>query len=285
MIFIGSCVHIFGAPVAVYHKLCDTAAENTGEGPMTETILYSRIEHVGHLVLNNPQKHNALGREQLEAIHARLDQIAADPEVRVLIVTGTGEKTFCAGAALQELSGGQIGDDAFQNMTSQLAELSIPTICALNGDVFGGGAELAVSCDFRIGIEGCRMRVPAAAIGLCYPLSGIARFVECLGMNVTRRILVASEEFHSSTLLDIGFLDHLVPRQELHSFVQDYAQHIASLAPLSVQSMKRILRQTAAGSMDPELAQELTTLCQQSNDLQEGFSAKREKRKPRFEGR
>ena len=152
MIFIGSCVHIFGAPVAVYYKLCDTAAENTGEGPMTETILYSRIEHVGHLVLNNPQKHNALGREQLEAIHARLDQIAADPEVRVLIVTGTGEKTFCAGAALQELSGGQIGDDAFQNMTSQLAELSIPTICALNGDVFVISVSVSrdVACEYRL---------------------------------------------------------------------------------------------------------------------------------------
>jgi enoyl-CoA hydratase/carnithine racemase len=252
---------------------------------MTETIRYSRVEHVGYLVLNNPQRHNSLGREQLEGIHARLDQIAADPEVRVLILTGAGEKTFCAGAALQELSDGQLGDDAFQKMTAQLADLPIPTICAMNGNVFGGGVELAVSCDFRVGIEGCRMRVPAAAIGLCYPLPGINRFIECLGVNLTKRILVASEEFDANTLLDIGFLDHLVSPQDLDSFVRDYALHIAGLAPLAVQSMKRILQQAAAGAVDPELANELSTRCLESNDLQEGFAAKREKRNPLFEGR
>jgi enoyl-CoA hydratase/carnithine racemase len=255
------------------------------EDQMTQTILYSRIEHVGYLTLNNPQRHNSLGREQLEGIHERLDQIAADPEVRVLVVTGAGEKTFCAGAALHELSDGQIDDDAFQKMTGQLADLPIPTICAMNGNVFGGGAELAVSCDFRIGIEGCRMRVPAAAIGLCYPLSGITRFIECLGVSVTKRILVASEELDADTLLGIGFLNHLVSPQDLDSFVREYAQHIADLAPLSVQSMKRILRQAAAGVVDPAQVKALTTMCLESNDLQEGFSAKREKRKPRFEGR
>lgn len=252
---------------------------------MTETILYNRIEHVGYLVLNNPQRHNSLGREQLEGIHARLEQIASDPQLRVLVLTGAGKKTFCAGAALNELSDGQIGDDAFQKMTAQLADLPIPTICALNGNVFGGGAELAVSCDFRVGVEGCRMRVPAAVIGLCYPLSGINRFTECLGVNLTKRILVASEEFDANALLDIGFLDHLVAPQDLESFVRDYALHIAGLAPLAVQSMKRILRQAAAGAIDTSLANELSEKCLESKDLQEGFAAKREKRNPLFEGR
>ncbi len=235
--------------------------------------------------MNNPQRHNALGREQLEAIKDRLTRIEADPHLRVLIVTGVGEKTFCAGASLQELSDGQIGDDAFQQMTSQLANLAIPTICALNGDVFGGGVELAVSCDFRIGIEGCRMRVPAAAIGLCYPLSGINRFVECLGVNLTKRILVASEEFTASTLLEIGFLDHLVSPQNLDNFANNFAQHIAGLAPLAVKSMKSILRQAAAGAIDPKFAGGLSALCLESRDLREGFAAKREKRSPHFEGR
>jgi enoyl-CoA hydratase/carnithine racemase len=200
---------------------------------MTETILYSRTDHVGCLVLNNPRRHNSLGREQLEGIQDRLAQVAADPQVRVLIVTGAGEKTFCAGASLQELSDGRIADDAFQKMTAQLAGLPIPTLCAMNGDVFGGGAELAVSCDFRIGVEGCRMRVPAAAIGLCYPLAGIHRFIECLGVSLTKRILVASEEFHATTLLQIGFLDHLVSPQNLHQFA--LANTMSSLS-LGLQS-------------------------------------------------
>jgi len=252
---------------------------------MTDTILYNSVGHVGRLVLNNPQRHNALGRKQLEAIKAYLCQIELDRGIRVLIVTGFGDRTFCSGASLTELSDGQIGDDAFQQVTGQLANLSIPTICAMNGDVFGGGVELAVSCDFRIGIEGCRMRVPAAAIGLCYPLAGIMRFIECLGVSLTKRILVASEEFTAVKLLETGFLDHLVAPQKLDSFTNEFAQHIAGLAPLAVRSMKSILRQAATGIVDPGAAQRLSALCLDSRDLREGFAAKLEKRNPQFEGR
>jgi enoyl-CoA hydratase len=251
---------------------------------MTDTILYSCSDHIGRMVLNNPQRHNSLGREQLDEMRARLADIAADPSVRVLIVTGVGEKTFCAGASLQELSYGQIGEEAFQKMTGQLAELAIPTVCAMNGDVFGGGVELAVSCDFRIGVEGSRMQVPAAAIGLCYPPSGIKRFVQCLGVNLTRKILVAAEEFQATAMLGTGFLDHLVPRAKLDSFAHDYAKHMAGLAPLSVQSMKKILQLAATTAIDDGLAKELVNQCLDSNDLKEGFIAKREKRKPHFKG-
>jgi enoyl-CoA hydratase/carnithine racemase len=261
------------------------AADIFSEKLMTDTILYSRVGHVGRLVLNNPQRHNALGHVELEAIKACLTQVATSAQERVLIVIGAGEKTFCAGASLQELSEGHIGADDFQQMTTQLADLAIPTICAMNGDVFGGGVELAVSCDFRIGIEGSRMRVPAAAIGLCYPSAGINRFIECLGVSMTKRILVASEEFSANTLLGIGFLDHLVLPQNLDDFATDFARHIAGLAPLAVQSMKSILRQAAAGAIDPDAARELSARCLASQDLQEGFAAKREKRSPRFEGR
>ena len=252
---------------------------------MTDTILYSRTGHVGRLVLNNPQKHNSLGMEQLDGIQARLTEVAADEQVRVLVITGAGEKTFCAGASLRELGAGQISDSGFQDMTGRLAGLAIPTVCALNGNGFGGGVELALCCDFRIGIEGCRMRVPAAAIGLCYPLKGINRFVECLGVNLAKRILVASEEFDANAMLEIGFLDHLVLPGNLEEATHDLAQHIAGLAPLAVRSMKEILQQAAAGAIDFDQAQALSTLCSESEDLQEGFAAQREKRKPRFKGR
>ena len=119
---------------------------------MSDTILYSREGHVGRLTLNIPRRHNALGREQLVAIQERLTAVAADKQVRVLIVTGAGDKTFCAGASLQELGAGEIGDDCFRTTTTQLASLPIPTVCALNGNVFGAGVELALSCDFRLGV-------------------------------------------------------------------------------------------------------------------------------------
>lgn len=256
-----------------------------GKFVMTDTILYKRDGLVASIVLNNPARHNALGREQLDAICAQLTRVSADSQVRVLILTGAGEMTFCSGASLQELNDGLMGDDAFQTMTKQLADMSIPTICALNGSVFGGGVELAASCDFRIGVQGSRMRVPAAELGLCYPLSGISRIVECLGIAVTRRVLLAAEEFDSSGMAKIGFLDRVVTPEELTAVAQGFGQHLAGLAPLAVHSMKRILRQFAAGRVDPVLARELVTLCLESSDLKEGFNAKREKRTPRFECR
>ncbi|MEH6635093.1 MAG: enoyl-CoA hydratase-related protein [Halioglobus sp.] len=252
---------------------------------MTDTVVYSRAGHVGRLLLNNPERHNSLGQEQLDGIHACLDELSADDQVRVLVVTGAGEKTFCAGASLQQLGAGQLNDDSFQAMANRVAGLSIPTLCALNGNVFGGGVELALSCDFRIGIEGSRMRVPAAAIGLCYPLSGINRFIETLGLNVAKRLLVASEEFDAETMLAIGFLDHLVLPSQLEGAIDDMAQHIAGLAPLAVRAMKAILEQVATGSLDIEQVRELSQRCSDSEDLQEGFSAKQEKRVPRFKGR
>jgi enoyl-CoA hydratase/carnithine racemase len=252
---------------------------------MTDTILYEQSGHVGRLVLNNASKHNSLGREQLDGIQARLAEIAADKQVRVLVVTGAGDKTFCAGASLQELSAGEIGEDAFQKMTERLADMAIPTICAVNGDVYGGGVELALSCDFRIGVEGCRMRVPAAAIGLCYPLPGIRRFISSLGLNVAKRILVASEQFESGSLLEIGFLDQLVAAENLEQIVIQRAQHIGALAPLAVQSMKSLLQEAAEVQIDPERARKLSELCLESEDLREGFAAKREKRSPRFQGK
>lgn len=251
---------------------------------MTDTILYQRNGHVAQLTLNNPDKHNSLGQEELEAIQGHLRAVEAEPEARVLVITGAGEKTFCAGASLKQLGAGKISGDCFQATTDMLASLPIPTIASLNGNVFGGGVELALSCDFRIGIEGSRMRVPAAAIGLCYPLSGINRFVERLGVNLAKRILVASEEFGAEAMLDIGFLDHLVSPSQREEATANLAEHIAGLAPMAVRTMKNILQQAAAGGIDMEQARELSDACLNSEDLQEGFAAQREKRKPSFRG-
>ena len=144
--------------------------------------------------------------------------------------------------------------------------------------------ELALSCDFRIGVEGARMRVPAAQIGLCYPLGGINRFVERLGVNLAKRLLMAAEEFSAADMLHIGFLDELVPRAQLEQRSEELLHHIAGLAPLAVRAMKQVLQQAAAGSINLEQAQQLADTCLQSSDLQEGFAAKAEKRRPEFRG-
>ncbi|MBT4522819.1 MAG: enoyl-CoA hydratase/isomerase family protein [Halieaceae bacterium] len=252
---------------------------------MSDTILYSATDHIGRLVLNNPQSHNSLGQEQLESLQGHFKIIANDPQIRVLVVTGAGDKTFCAGASLKQLGSGRISGDSFQATTDQLASLAIPTICALNGNVFGGGVELALSCDFRIGVEGSRMKVPAAEIGICYPLGGINRFVERLGVNLAKRILIAAEEFNDEAMLSIGFLDHLVPASQLVSRANQMAEHISGLAPLAVDAMKKVLRQVASGTVDNAMAGELSRRCAESDDLQEGLAAQREKRRPQFTGK
>lgn len=264
--------------------LCQTCGVLRREDLMSDTIVYEQAGHIGTLTLNNPARHNSLGQSELESIQQHLQRVSDDSNVRVLVVTGAGEKTFCAGASLSELGAGKISGDCFQATTDQLAALPIPTIASLNGNVFGGGVEMALSCDFRIGIEGSRMRVPAAAIGLCYPISGINRFVERLGVNLAKRILVASETFDAQAMHEIGFLDHLVsPAQREHS-TKDLAEHIAGLAPLAVQSMKAILQQAAADGIDHGVARELSERCLASKDLEEGFAAQREKRQPVFKG-
>jgi enoyl-CoA hydratase/carnithine racemase len=251
---------------------------------MTDTVLFSQVGPVARITLNRPAKHNSLGEEELTALQACIDQITSATDTRVLVLTGAGEKTFCAGAALNQLGAGKISGELFQSTTDKLASLAIPTICALNGSVYGGGVELALSCDFRFGLEGTRMRVPAAQIGLCYPLSGINRFVERLGVNIAKRILVAAETFEAEELLQIGFIDHLVTRDELEARVADMADSIAGLAPLSVRAMKAILQQAAGSGINLPEAQALSRQCLESADLQEGFLAQREKRPPRFKG-
>ncbi|QIB66290.1 enoyl-CoA hydratase/isomerase family protein [Kineobactrum salinum] len=251
---------------------------------MTDTILYERTGHIARLVLKNPEQHNALGQEQLLAIQAHLETVRQDSQLRVLIITGWGDKTFCAGASLQQLGSGELTGDAFQETTDQIAALEIPTICAINGNVYGGGVELALSCDFRIGIVGSKLRVPAAAIGLCYPASGINRFVERLGLGAAKRMLLAAEAMSAETMHDLGFLDHLVQPAGLDEAAEKLAREIAALAPLAIKAMKHILQQAAAGNIDQDQARARADQCLQSEDLQEGFTAQREKRSPRFKG-
>ena len=251
---------------------------------MTDTVLYSREGHIGRLTINVPERHNALGREQLVGMQQHLAAVAADRQVRVLVLSGAGDKTFCAGASLQELGAGEIGGDCFRATTAQLAALAVPTICALNGNVFGAGVELALSCDFRLGVEGSRMRVPAAAIGICYPSSGVQRLVQGVGVNVARRMLLAAEEFDARAMHEMGFLDYLVLPGKFASATSELAQKIAGLAPMAVRSMKTTLAQVLEGKVDEEQVRELAEMCTASADFKEGLTAQREKRQPRFSG-
>jgi enoyl-CoA hydratase/carnithine racemase len=249
------------------------------------SILFSREGHIARITLNDPARHNALGAAEIERLRDCLDEIEADPALRVLLLGGTGERTFCAGASLKQFQSGDMSGELFTTLTDRLAALPIPSVCALNGDVFGGGAEIALCCDYRIGVSGARLLVPAARIGICYPPSGLRRYVDKLGLSAAKRILVASEELSADALMGIGFLHRVVPRERLAEESEAFARHLAGLAPLAVRAMKQILGDIARGDVDVAQAQQLAQRCAASQDLQEGLAAQREKRPPRFTGR
>jgi enoyl-CoA hydratase/carnithine racemase len=240
--------------------------------------------HVARIVLRRPGQHNAIEAHDVARLHAHLATVESAPDVRVLVLTGSGQATFCSGASLAQIESGEMTGSMFEQLADALASVRVPSICALNGSAFGGGVELAVCCDFRIGVVGSRIAVPAARLGLCYPLGGIRRYVAALGQGLATRLLVGAEELDDSTMLAAGFLHARVPPHELESATDEIAARLTSLAPLAVQAMKRLVRSVALGVVDADAAAVLIARCADSQDLREGVKARREGRPPLFRG-
>jgi len=186
---------------------------------------------LARLVLSNPGKHNSLTVEALHEFKGHLQRIEDDPGIRVVIVTGAGDRTFCSGMSLGEIRSGVIDSELFQSLTDRLAALPLPKIAAMNGSAYGGGVEIGLCCDFRIGVTGMKVMVPAARFGLCYPPRGVQRYVNRLGVGAAKRLLVASETLDEAALVRIGYLHEAVEFEELQDEVERWAGHIAALAP------------------------------------------------------
>ncbi len=249
---------------------------------MTDTIVFEEFEGVARIGFNRVAQHNALGHNELRGIETALASLS--DTTRAVVFCSEGGRTFCAGADLQQITSGELTGDQFQAVTNQIAALTIPTVCVANGNVFGGGVELALSCDFRIAADDIMMRVPAAAIGLCYPTDGIERFVNRLGVSVAKRILVGAEELNANEMKELGIVDWLATPADIMTTALDVAAGLARKAPLAVNAMLELIKQAEAGEIDRTRAAELTALCANSADLQEGLAAKRERRSPQFTG-
>ena len=239
---------------------------------------------VARVTLNHPERHNALTQSGLEQFHAHLDQIERDPDLRAVVVTGSGDRTFCSGASLDQVQAGLVDGESFQAVADRLAALPIPKLAAMNGSAYGGGVELGLCCDFRFGVEGMRIRVPAASFGLCYPPAGIRRYVTRLGVDSAKRILVAAETVNAAELLRMGYLHRVCPAEGLHALADQWARQLCRLAPLAVRAMLEMCNGAAEGGLDARKAQEWVERCNASNDLREGLQAALEKRDPNFSG-
>ena len=250
---------------------------------MSDTISFTQQAGIATLSFEHPARRNALGAAELNAIEASLASL--DEDTRVLLVTSSDDRTFCAGADLTQILDGSLSGDRFQAVTNQIAVLPIPTIAVLGGNVYGGGVELALSCDFRFAREGIALRIPAAAIGLCYPVEGMQRLTRRLGVTLAKRLLVAAETFSAEQMLALQLVDGVYPTDQLRAAANDYAAALLALAPMAVTNMFEIIRQLEVGELDFATASLLATQCAESEDVKEGISAQREKRAAVFKNR
>jgi len=249
--------------------------------------------------LNRPREHNRLEPGDLVVLRETFTRIDRDPSVRVLVLTGTG-KSFSSGyhiGALLErkaekpqpgsVAGNAPGnaDDTFETVVNRLETLRMPTIAALQGSVYGGATDLALACDFRIGVVGMRMLMPAARLGIIYYPSGIERYVSRLGVAAAKRLFLTAEPIEAEEMRRIGYLDEIVPVDELAPRVDALAATLAANAPLALAGLKRAINEIAAGRLDGYALAEARTRSSASDDHAEALRAWSEKRKPVFSGR
>lgn len=239
---------------------------------------------VGRITLDRPEAHNALDQAAMRALRGMLDEWAARDDLRALVMTGRG-RSFCAGAALGDVAGQDWSDNPLTAACDALEAFPAPTIAALNGGVYGGGVELALAADFRIGVAGMRAFAPPARLGIHYEPAGIRRAVDRLGAQAARRMFLLAETFDAEALLAMGFLDRLVAAEGLDAAAGEMTAALDGLAPLAVRGMKRTILELSRGTLDAEAARARVAACFASADHVEGLAAQREKRPPRFEGR
>src|SRR5437879_4135291 len=210
--------------------------------------------------LNRPKHLNRLQPEDLETLKQLFDRIEADPAIRVLVLTGTG-RAFSAGYDLNSVaeravsaSEQQSAGSAFEVVVNRLEDLGVPTICRLNGGVYGGSTDLALACDFRIGVDTAEMFMPAARLGLHYYRSGIKRYVTRLGVDNAKKLFLTAQKIGAAEMLRIGYLTAMVPAEALDEEVDQLAGILAGNAPVAMRGMKRAINEFGRGRLDEEAA-------------------------------
>ncbi len=260
---------------------------------MTERILARKDGRIGIVTFNNPEKRNALSLAMWQRMDETLAAFATDADLRVVVLTGAGDKAFASGADISKFASERataeaaaIYNETVDRVCERLYAFPKPTIAMVNGFCMGGGLAIAVSCDMRVASTNAVFALPAAKLGLGYGYAGLRRCIETIGPAATKEIFFTARRFGCDEALRWGLLNRAVAPEALAETVLEIATTIADNAPLTVAAVKRIaveiLKDPAARDM--AACEEMVAACFASDDYKEGRTAFLEKRKPRFRG-
>jgi enoyl-CoA hydratase/carnithine racemase len=257
---------------------------------MTDVVLVERpSEGVALVRINRPEARNALNMEVRRLLAQRLTDMAAEADVRCLVITGN-EKAFAAGADIKEMANAgtiEMLQRGTLKLWSTIAACPKPVIAAVNGFALGGGCELAMSCDIIIAGESAKFGQPEVKIGIIPGGGGTQRLARAVGKYKAMRYVLTGDIFDARTAYEMGLVSEIAPDAEVEKRALDLARQIAELPPLAIEQAKEAVLRGMDASLETGLALEAKAiqLLFSSQDQKEGMAAFIEKRKPKFVGR
>jgi enoyl-CoA hydratase len=261
---------------------------------VTGRVLTERTEAVGTILLDHPERRNAISADMWSGLLDAAQTFGADDTIRVIVIRGAGDTAFAAGADISQFGERRSNSDAnrsYDQSTAKanaaLANLSKPLIAAIHGFCIGGGLAVALNADIRIAADDAQFTIPAARLGLGYGAAGIGGLVRLVGPSAAKRIFFMADRFGASEALDMGLVNKVVPKAELDDTVAQWAATIGGNAPLTIRAVKAAVRELARPEAERDFAMvdEMTRQCFDSEDYKEGVAAFMAKRKPDFRGR
>lgn len=258
---------------------------------MYKTLMYEKKENIGLLTINRPEKMNAISQELTAELSLFLDEIENDDELRVIVITGAGDKAFMAGADINELVdrdarlGRRVSRER-QEIFSRIENLHVPVIAAVNGYALGAGLELALACSIRICSEMAQFGAPEVKLGIIPGDGGTQRLPRLVGQGKAMEMIITGDFIDAQEAYRIGLVNKVFPPEKLKEEAMELAKKIASRPPLAVRYAKEAVNRSQEGSASGfALESYLHALSCTTEDKKEGVSAFLEKRKGKFKGK
>jgi enoyl-CoA hydratase len=262
--------------------------------PETGKMLAHKDGTIGWLIFDNPAKHNAVSFEMWSDLARRLEEFAADPAVRVVVLAGAGNRAFVSGADISRFEEERASAEATARYSAAvdaaftaLYDVAKPTIAMIRGYCLGGGVGVATCCDLRIASADARLGIPAARLGLGYGYRAMKRLVDIVGPAFAKEMLFTARRFTGDEARAMGLVNRVVANAELETVVKETAETIAANAPLTIEAAKRAIGEAVKEDSERDTAaiDALVKVCFESEDYKEGRTAFVEKRQARFKGK